>query len=97
MDADAGEKYGRVAIYDAEGVLKFYVEDMPVFPLLGQDKHAPGAVVAYAERVAVAAGEEGLDEHVAKRLADHSADAMVFALRMRTWQMENPERVKDPD
>jgi hypothetical protein len=83
--ADGKGKYGKVVIYDADGVEKVYPPGMPIFVTLGQDALAGVAPAAYSE----ALRSEGLIE-----AAD---DVQAFLLNMQAWQIEHPELVKMPD
>lgn len=74
--------------------------DEPLFLIRSQDEIGPDAVDAYAELLeqrALTAEFEELDAEKAKRLRAGVEDCHAFAMRMRRYQIENPERVKAPD
>lgn len=85
ITADGSPKYGKVVIYDSEGVQKGFAEDMPFFVVLGQDVFGGVAIAAYAE----ALEDEGLKKE--------AAAARAFLLRYQTWQIDHPDQVKKPD
>lgn len=57
----------------------------PYFFLRAQDIHAPGAVRDYAKRLGSAGDYRGEQE------------CLASAVRIESWQRENPELVKEPD
>lgn len=93
---DGQGKYGAIVVYDGAGERKEYPEGMPLFVLLGKDALAPAAVDAYAAALEAAAA---LPENAEAQesLRAQAGDVRAFALRMRTWQIENPAAVKRPD
>jgi hypothetical protein len=85
IEGDDRPKYGKVVIYDENGVQRGFAEDMPFFVILGQDALGGAAIAAYA----MALRDEGFP-----KLA---ADARAFLLRFQTWQIEHADQVKLPD
>lgn len=88
----AGEgKYGQITVTG-----KDLPPDEPLFLIRSQDEIGPDAVEAYAmllEQRALTAEFEELDVVAAKKLRAGVEDCLAFAMRMRRWQIENPERV----
>jgi hypothetical protein len=98
MNAKPEKKYGAVVILDKDGVPKQYPRDMPIFVLVGQDLAVPAAVDAYAAGLEVEAARcETETPKKARDLRKQAELVKAFAIRLRAWQIVNPEHVKWPD
>lgn len=78
----AGEKYSHVVISGIE-----FKQGEPWFLIRGQDCTAPAAIEAYYQLIKAALGP-------AHAIAKSSR---AFLLRIREWQRDNPNLVKEPD
>jgi hypothetical protein len=70
--------------------------DEPLFLLRAQDTLAPGIVKAYALAVEELADAAGTKEE-RDRLLAQASDVLAVSIEMQGWQLENAERVKNPD